>query len=226
MNMLTTTEIKMTSLDFLNNYINPAREEAGQSPHARYATFLEKVEDEIDDLPMSEKVTPIGGGKRMTVYLLNHDQLMLIGMRESKAVRKSVLVKLKGLLNQRPVMPAWFESLSPMAKIAIEDLDRQRIEAIETKAEIGHRREATAMNTASQAVKKANKLEIELDKSKEYCTIKRMEMLCHGQKFKWRELKSASTQLELPPIDVFDSNYGTVKSYHRDAWIEAYGLEF
>ena len=93
------------------------------------------------------------------------------------------------------------------------------------KAEIGSRREATAMNTASLAVKKANKLAIELDKAKQYATVKRMEMLYHGQSFNWRLLKSTAIQMNRPPIDIFDANYGTVKAYHADVWREAYALE-
>ncbi len=96
--------------------------------------------------------------------------------------------------------------------------------AIETKAQIGARREATAMNTASQAVKRANQLQIELDKSKQYASVKRMEMLYHGQKFDWRLLKSTAAQMEVPCIDVFDANYGTVKAYHADVWKEAYAV--
>jgi len=103
--------------------------------------------------------------------------------------------------------------------------EQEKLEiAIATKAEIGHRREATAMNTASQAVKKANKLEVELDKSQEYCTIKRMQMIQHGQQFNWRLLKSTSAEMDIPSIDVFDQNYGTVKAYHVDVWQEAYGI--
>lgn len=96
--------------------------------------------------------------------------------------------------------------------------------AIETKAEIGHRREATAMNTASQAVKKATKLGIELDKAKEYATVKRMEMLYHGTKFNWRLLKSTAAEMGVPTIEVFDANYGTVKAYHSSVWLEAYAV--
>jgi prophage antirepressor-like protein len=99
-----------------------------------------------------------------------------------------------------------------------------RIHAEATKAEIGNRREATAMNTASQATKKATKLEIELDKSKEYATVKRMEMLYHGTKFNWRLLKSTAIDMEVPPIDVFDANYGKVNAYHASVWLEAYAV--
>lgn len=101
----------------------------------------------------------------------------------------------------------------------------QRDEAIRTKTLIGERREATAMNTASQAAKKVNKLEIELDKSKEYATVKRMQMQYHGQKFNWRLLKETSQLLEVPSIKVFDANYGTVRAYHAVVWQEAYALD-
>jgi len=99
-----------------------------------------------------------------------------------------------------------------------------RLLAESTKAQIGARREATAMNTASQAVKKANQLEIELDRSKQYASVKRMEMLYHGQHFNWRLLKSAANEMSVPAIDVFDANYGTVKAYHADVWREAYAI--
>jgi len=113
----------------------------------------------------------------------------------------------------------------PEALRLLADTIEQLETAVATKAEIGSRREATSMATASVATKKENKLERELDQAKDYATIKRMETLNYGFKFKWRLLKSASQDLGINTIDVFDQNYGTVKAYHKDAWKEAYALD-
>lgn len=128
-------------------------------------------------------------------------------------------IALPDFSNPAAAARAWAEQFEIAQTVMIE-----RDKAVATKAEIGNRREATAMNTASQAVKKVHALEVQLDHSKEYCTIKRMEMLKHGQKFEWRRLKSTCTEMGVPAIDVFDQNYGTVKSYHVDVWLEAYGI--
>lgn len=94
-----------------------------------------------------------------------------------------------------------------------------------TKAEIGSRREATAMNTASQAVKKANELEIELGRSKQYAAIKLMEAHYKGQSFSYHLLKRYSAILGIEVKTTFDPNFGKVNTYHADVWAAAYGLE-
>lgn len=136
------------------------------------------------------------------------------------------------------IIDRWQELEAATLRVAIPDFSdpavaarawasqyEARVLAERTKAEIGNRREATAMATASVASRKATRLEIELDRNREYATVKRMQLLHHGQEFSWRLLKSASAELGVPPIDVFDQNYGTVKAYHASAWREAYALE-
>lgn len=102
----------------------------------------------------------------------------------------------------------------------------ERDQAIATKAYISDKKTATAMNTASIKSKENEKLKQQLDESMQYATIKRMEKIHHGLKFNWRALKSTSKEMGLPPIDVFDPNFDTVKAYHRDVWQETYALDF
>ncbi|WMX18779.1 putative DNA-binding protein [Escherichia phage vB_EcoP_PAS7] len=90
----TNTEQTMSSLDFLNNIINPARVAAGER-EVRNRDFIKRVEDELDDLTAGE--TFVRFGNTVTYYNLTLEQMTLIGMRESKAVRRSVLETLKKL---------------------------------------------------------------------------------------------------------------------------------
>ena len=156
---------------------------------------------------------------------LDYPHTMTLISGYSVRLRKSIIdewEKLKAATNTLSVPD--FANPAAAAR-AWADQYEARLIAERTKAEIGTRREATAMNTASQAVRTANKLRVELDRSHEYATIKRMTMLYHGQEFQWRMLKHVSAEMGLPPIDVFDQNYGTVKSYHAAVWREAYALE-
>lgn len=155
--------------------------------------------------------------------ILDREHAMTLATGYDVKLRKRLIDKLAELENDKIAVPN-FSDPSAAARAWAEQYEARQI-AEQTKAEIGHRREATAMNTASQAVKKANKLEVEMDRSQQYATVKRMEKLWHGQTFGWRELKHTAAEIGIPPIDVFDANYGTVKAYHADVWQEAYALD-
>lgn len=95
---LTTTnrEQTMSSLDFLNTIINPARQAAGEN-EVTNSKFLLKLEDELDDLGFGQIFQNPEGGRPARYYELTLEQMTLVGMRESKAVRRSVLETLKKL---------------------------------------------------------------------------------------------------------------------------------
>ena len=93
-------EQTMTSLELMD-IVNNSRIDAGETLHEP-RKFLAKVEDEIDDL--TGKKFRLNNNQTKTVYYdLTRDQCMLVGMRESKAVRRNVLLKLKE--KQRPQIP-------------------------------------------------------------------------------------------------------------------------
>lgn len=80
-----------------------------------------------------------------------------------------------------------------------------------------------AEEMAEQVERENQSLMIELDKSKEYTSIKRMEKIT-GKKFSWRKLKAQGHEMGVESKEVFDENYGTVKAYRMDVWMETYGV--
>lgn len=162
--------------------------------------------------------------RQQSEYLLDREQTEVLLLGYDARARLAVVRRIRELEEKlRPAVPDFSDPVT--AARAWADAQEARLIAERTKAEIGTRREATAMNTASHAVKKATRLEVELDRSQQYATVKRMEMLHHGQEFSWRLLKRTGIEMDILSIDVFDANYGTVKAYHADVWKEAYALD-
>ena len=60
-----------------------------------------------------------------------------------------------------------------------------------------------------------------IDKTSDYASIKKMEFE-YDEKFTWQMMKRISAELCLDIKKVFDQNYGTVNSYHKDVWLKAY----
>ena len=96
MNMLaqfSTNQAIMSSRDLLD-LINQVRSDLGE-PLLRLNSFNLKIEDELDGDNYTKNVVQNFNNTESVVYELTIDQCMLIGMRESKAVRKNVLAILK-----------------------------------------------------------------------------------------------------------------------------------
>ena len=113
----------------------------------------------------------------------------------------------------------WIEE-EKQKHLAIQERDH----AIATKAEIGSRREATAMGRLSAKTKEVEKLKARLDSSTDFATIKKVQALTGGT-YDTYELRrySKANRLEIQKAE--DANYGSVNSYHKDAWLALYNID-
>ena len=117
--------------------------------------------------------------------------------------------------------------------------ESERDEAVRTKAQIGSRREATAMNTASQKSKECARLTIENEVLKDavgrganWCTVSMMKSEWKrefGHEPNWRKLMefSADFKQDMKPVKDVDEKVvlhngsekvSKVYRYHREAW--------
>lgn len=117
-----------------------------------------------------------------------------------------------------------------VAQDTIRRIEAERDDAIRTKAEIGSRREATAMATASAAVRKAAALENELGRGRDYKSVKGIPWFLEvfidvpaAYSVAGRKLSELSRRLGYEIREVEDTRYGIVKAYHVDV-IEAFRL--
>lgn len=103
----------------------------------------------------------------------------------------------------------------------------QRDHAIATKAEIGSRREATAMATASAAVRKVMHLENELGRGCLHATVTAVEKAAHrsfgSQGF--RPLKNWCDSHGVSAPKVQDPRFGWVRSWPAAAWAAVYQID-
>ena len=82
---------------------------------------------------------------------------------------------------------------------------------------------ATAMSTASKYKRKAEKLEALLDESQSFATIKKVQSITGGT-YDTYELRRYSKANHLEIQKAEDANYGSVNSYHKDAWLAVYSI--
>lgn len=87
--------LTMSSIELLA-IINQARAEYNE-PEVRRNQFNARVEDELEGTHYKKTVVTNENGTESVVFELNQDQCMLVSMRESKAVRRKVLDKLKSM---------------------------------------------------------------------------------------------------------------------------------
>lgn len=126
-----------------------------------------------------------------------------------------------------PALPANYKEALLALVVAEEEKEKLSLErdrAVETKAWIGEKREATAMATASAEKRKANALAEKLGECKKHATIKAIQRVTN-KKFSHWPMKKWCESNGMSPKDVPDETYGSVKSWPAEAWKAVNGIE-
>lgn len=210
--------------------VNDARKECGQKP-IRNNDFVARIKDELAGEGYETFVTPMDskkGGADQEVIGMRYKQALRVAARESKAVRRGLVDKLEARYQPVPVQ----RELSTMEILQIAMASEQgRLaekaradEAERTKAEIGSRREATAMATASAAVRKSKQLAERLGESEKHATVKAVKQVTDIE-YGWRPLKKWCQANGLEPHKVADAQFGFVRSWPREAWLAVYDVD-
>lgn len=103
----------------------------------------------------------------------------------------------------------------------------ERDEAVRTKAEIGSRREATAMATAAAKSKEVSRLQNELGRNQRHATVIAVEK-ASGRKFAknaYVELRRVTKDYGLAAVSVVDPRYGSVKAWPAVAWRQCFSID-
>ncbi|ANI33289.1 hypothetical protein AA098_07200 [Pseudomonas sp. JY-Q] len=214
-----------------------------ENEHASVIALVRKYHDDLWEFGRVRfEVDPFetaGGVQTREIALLTEPQatLLLTYMRNTEIVRafkKKLVREFWELVQERSraksSMPEnYIEALEHLLatkrseQLALE----QRDHAIATKAEIGSRREATAMATASAAVRKAMHLENELGRGCQHATVTAVEKAVHrsfgGQGF--RPLKNWCDSHGVAAPKVQDPRFGWVRSWPAAAWAAVYQID-
>ena len=129
MNLITSNTNKLTSFE-LYKIINSCRQSAGENK-IRVNDFAARIADELDGDNYESFVVQNPNKTETKAFILTLEQCMLVGMRESKAVRRSVLAKLKELeqKEQFKIPQTLPEALQLAADLALKiEQDKPKIE--------------------------------------------------------------------------------------------------
>lgn len=135
MNQLINQSVKTMSSKDLLEIINQVRSDMGE-PLLRMNSFNLKIEDELDGENYTKNVVENNNATISYIYDLTIDQCILIGMRESKSVRKSVLAILKNKEDKFYIPQTYGEALQLCADQAKKlELAAPKVEYFDKVAE-------------------------------------------------------------------------------------------
>ena len=214
-----------------------------ENEHASVIALVRKYQGDLGEFGRVRfEVEPFetaGGMQTREIALLTEPQstLLLTYMRNTDIVRafkKKLVREFWELVQQRnqsgTSLPAdYIGALEHLLaskraeQLAIEERDN----AVATKAEIGSRREATAMATASAAVRQVQKLKDDLGLGTRQAAILAVEKAV-GRKFGvsgYVPLRRWCKERGITAPKVFHPTYGFVRCWPAGAWMDAYQID-
>lgn len=231
----------MAELSVINNLrITMSSREIADLVEKRHDNVMRTIESlhekELIALPQFEEVPNPGAGP----LLLKQYR---VGKRDSYVIVAQLSPELTARLvdrwqelEQKIRQPAtmalpqdYIEALEHLliAKKSEQAAIAERDHAIATKAQIGNKREATAMATASAAMKQVRRLEGELGRNQKHATIIAVERATGKKLAKntFVALRRWCKENNNFAVDVVDARYGTVKAWPADAWLSEFGID-
>jgi len=199
-----------------------------------------------DEKGVGKADTPVGA---QDMTLISESGLYTLIMRSNKSeakefrkwvtsdvlpsIRKNGVYATDNFIQKSIEDPDWAISMLQQLKFEREQKAlalQQRDEAIRTKAQIGARREATAMNTASQKSKECERLREQLGDAKNFKAVRALKWIkdyfVYRGKAAWNgvlvavsnQLQSISNYYDLnPPRYIPDPLFGRVKAFDTRA---------
>ena len=223
--------ITMTSLELVD-FINEHR--AMDEAVLRHDSFMDKVPKVLgDNAPKFLGTQIYGNNNTRAIYTFPKREACLMAMSYSYELQAKVFDRMTALETKHTMATPAALSRIEILRLAMESeearikAESERDLAVATKAEIGSRREATAMATASAAIRKVNRLTEQLGHNIRHATIIAVEKAA-GRKFgsqDWRPLRDFCKSKGLQAEKVTDTRYGEVKAWPAEAWSAVYGID-
>lgn len=165
-----------------------------------------------------------------TAYHLNRELTDTLLTGYSIPLRRKVVARWHELEAKAATPAPHNLSRMDILKLAMESeearlkAEAERDHAIATKAQIGSRREATAMAAAAKMKTELVRLQSVLGQSVKVASVKAVEKLTKTR-YEWRPLMRWCDENEVPVGKVFDEQYGQVNAYPAAAWLAAHGVD-
>ncbi|MFZ3192080.1 MAG: hypothetical protein WA154_02600, partial [Moraxellaceae bacterium] len=168
-------------------------------------------------------------GNTYKCFLLNKRDSLVVVARLSPEFTAAVVDRWQELEAAQLKAPAQLTTLEILQMAMQAEQGRlqaiaERDHAIATKAQIGSKREATAMNTAAQAMREKKAIEAKLGRCINHASILAVQNAT-GASYAWHPLKAYCTKNDLPQVKAHDDRWGKVNTYPAQAWLAVYGVD-